>query len=98
MRGVGQMHLEVPWESLFGPQLKNFVETICLEHFVFYREKYFVILRTLFSKNNHFQTILLDIFQTLSYEKYPFSDNFDQILFLVKSLKVFYKKCPKINF
>ena len=40
--GVGQMHLEVPWESLFGPKLKIHVKTIYCEHFVFYGKNNFV--------------------------------------------------------
>ena len=40
---------------------------------------------------------LLVIFWTLCSENWPFLDNFDQNLFLVKSMKHFNKNCPKIN-
>ena len=41
--GGGHDHLEVPWEWLLDPKLKIYVETICCEHFVFHRAKFFVI-------------------------------------------------------
>ena len=43
------------------------------------------------------KTILLVIFWTLCSENWPFLDNFDKNLVLVKSAKHFYKNCPKIN-
>ena len=51
MPGVGHMHLEVPWESLFGPKLKIYVKITYYEHFLFL-EKFWllVIFGTLFSE------------------------------------------------
>ena len=41
--------------------------------------------------------VLLVIFETLFTENCPFSDNFDQSLFLVKLLKGFFKSCLEVN-
>ena len=38
--GVGQMHLEVPWESLLGQILKIHVETTHSEQFWFYEKNF----------------------------------------------------------
>ena len=40
MPEVGQMHLEVPWESLFGPKMKIYVEIPHSEQFWFYEKNF----------------------------------------------------------
>ena len=47
------MHLEVPWESLFGLKMKIYVEIPHSEQFLFYEKKIWslMIFLTLFSKN-----------------------------------------------
>ena len=61
MLGVGQMHVEVPWESLFGPKMKIYLEIPHSEQLWCYEKKIWslVIFLTLFVvKIAHFCTIL----------------------------------------
>ena len=55
MPEVGHMHLEVPWESLFGPKLKICVKITYYDHFLFLEKFWSLsIFGTLFSEKCQF--------------------------------------------